>query len=55
MKEFCLGAAIGLKKIVTYQITLLDFGNFFFPFGILKMTVLDAGGLFPRMFKKCFH
>ena len=39
-------AAIGLKKIVAYQITLWDFRNFFFPFGVLKMTVLDAGDFF---------
>ena len=48
---FGLGAASGMKKITSYQVALWDFVNFFFPFGLPKMIVVDADGLFSRIFK----
>ena len=55
MTEFSLVAAIGLKEITSYHVTWWSFGNFFFPFGLTKMIIVDADGLFDGMFKKNFQ
>ena len=54
MTRFELGAAIRLKEITSYQAARWDFGNFFVPFGIPKIIVVDADGIFDGMFKKTF-
>ena len=46
MKGFGIGEAIGMKQNTSYQISRWDFGNFFVPFGIPKMIVVDADRLF---------
>ena len=50
-----LRAATELKEITSDQAARWDFGNFFVPFGIPKMIVVDADGLFAEMFKKIFQ
>ena len=52
MTGFGLGAAIGLKEITLDQAAQWDFGNFFVPFYITNIIVLDAVGLFSEMFRK---
>ena len=44
-----------LKDIKLYQVACWDFGNFFVLFGIPKMIIVDADGLFSGIFKKTFH
>ena len=44
-----------MKKIKSYQVAIWDFGNFFVPFGIPKIIVVDADGIFAGMFKKTFQ
>ena len=51
---FGIGSAIGLKEITSDQAAKWAFGNFFVPFGLLKMIVVDADGLFDGMFKNTF-
>ena len=41
-----VGEATVMKEITSYQAARWDFVNFFFPFGITKMIVVDADGLF---------
>ena len=55
MTRIELGAAIRLKEITSYQAARWDFGNFFVPFGIPKIIVVDADGIFDGMFKKTFQ
>ena len=54
MTLFGIGAAIGIKEITSDQAARWSFGNFFVPFGIPKIIVVDSDGLFPGMFKKTF-
>ena len=46
MIGFGVVASIGLKGIISKQAAQSAFGNFFVPFGIPKMIVVDADGLF---------
>ena len=55
MTGFALGEAIGRKEITSDQASLWDFGNFFVPFGLPKMIVVDEDGFFSGMFKKSFQ
>ena len=55
MKGFGIAAATGMKEITSDQAARWDFGNFFVPFGIPKMIVVDADGLFSGMSKKHFQ
>ena len=55
MTGFGLGAASGLKEISPDQFSQWDFGNFFVPFGLPKIIVMDVDGLFAGMFKKTFQ
>ena len=48
MTVFRLGLSSGLKEITSYQITRWDFGNLFFTFGLPKMVVVDADGIFLK-------
>ena len=52
---FGLGAASGLKEIISDQVARWDFGNLFVPFGTPKIIGIDADGLFSGMFKKNFQ
>ena len=52
MVGFGIGAAIGLKEITSYQATQWGFGNFFVPYGIPKIIVVDTYVISARMFKK---
>ena len=54
MTVFGIGEATGLKQITSDQAARWSFGNFFFPFGLPKIIVVDADGLFDRIFKKAF-
>ena len=51
MTAFGLGAANGMKEITSDQASRWDFGNFFVPFGILKMIGVNADGHFSGMSK----
>ena len=55
MIVFGLEADNGMKEITSDQAIRWDFGDLFVPFGIPKMIDVDAGGLFPGMFKKTFQ
>ena len=55
MKGFGIGAATGLKKITSDQAAQWAFGNFLVPFGIPKIIVVNADGLFDGMSKKNFQ
>ena len=55
MTLFGIGAAIGIKEITSDQAARWSFGNFFVPFGIPKIIVVDSDGLFPGMFKQNFQ
>ena len=55
MTGFGIVAASGLKEITSEKIAPWDFGNFFVPFGIPKMIVVDAYGLFSGMPNKNFQ
>ena len=55
MTVFGLGSASGLKKITSDQVVRWDFGNFFVPFGLPKIMVVNADGVFAGMFKKTFQ
>ena len=46
MTLFGLVSAIGMKEITSDQVARWYFGNFFVPFGIPKMIVVDADGIF---------
>ena len=46
MTVFGLVASSGLKGITSYQVARWDFSNFFVLFGIPKIIVVDADGLF---------
>ena len=46
MTGFGLGVASGMKEITSNQAARWDFGNFFVPFGLPKIIVVDADGLF---------
>ena len=55
MTAFGLGAANGLKEIKSDQASRWDFGNFFVPFGLPKMIVVNASGRFSGMFKNNYQ
>ena len=55
MTEFGLGAATGLKEITSDQAARWDFGKFFVPFGLPRMIIVDADGLFSGMSNKTFQ
>ena len=55
MEKLRLGASIGLKGNTSNQAARWAFGNFFVPFGIPKIIVVDADGIFAGMFKKTFQ
>ena len=44
-----------MKEITSFHAARWDFGNFFVPFGLPKMIVVDADGLFSGIFKKTFQ
>ena len=50
MTVFEIVTSIGLKEITSDQVARWYFGNFFVPFGIPKLIVLDADGFFSVMF-----
>ena len=52
---FGVGASIGMKEITIGQAARWNFGKFFAPFGLPKMIVVDAYGLFAGVFKKTFQ
>ena len=54
MTGFWLGLAIWLKEIISYQAAQWSFVNFFVPFGLPKMIVVDADGFFAGMFRNVF-
>ena len=43
---FRIGASTGLKEITSCQAARWGFGNFFVPFGLPKMIIVDLDGLF---------
>ena len=55
MKGFGLGAETELKEITSGQATQWAFRNFFFPFGIPKVIVMEVDGISVGMFKKTFQ
>ena len=46
MKGFGIGASSVMKKITSDQVARWDFGNFFVTFGLPKIIVVNADGLF---------
>ena len=46
MTGFGIGEDIVMKEIAPDQVAWWDFGNFFFSFGLPKIIVVDADGLF---------
>ena len=52
MTGFEIGASIDLKEITSDQATRWDFGKLFVPFGIPKMIVVDADGLFLKFSRR---
>ena len=55
MTVFGIVEAIGMKEIIPDQAVRWAFGNLFVPFGIPKMIVVDADGIFAGIFKKKFQ
>ena len=55
MTGFGRESSSGLKEITSDHIALWDFENFFVPFGIRKIIVVDAGGMFSENFKNIFQ
>ena len=55
MKRFGIGAASGMKEIISYQVARWAFGKFFVPFGIPKMIVVDSGRFFLECSRKLFR
>ena len=55
MTGFGIAPANGMKEITSDQAARWDFGNFFVSFGLPKMIVVDADGLFSGSFKKTFQ
>ena len=55
MTGFGLVSSTGLKEIKSYQAARWHFGNFFVPFGIPKMIVVDADVRFSGTSKKTFQ
>ena len=52
IKLFGLGSAIGMKEITSDQAARRAFGNFFVPFGLPEMIVVDADRLFLEFSRK---
>ena len=50
MTEFGLISASGLKEIKSNQVSRWNFVNFFVPFGIPKIVLVDADGISSGMF-----
>ena len=44
-----------MKEITSDQAARWDFGNFFVLFGLPKMIVVDADGIYSEIFKKNFQ
>ena len=55
MTGFGVVEASGLKETTAEQVSQWNFGNFFFPFGIPKMIVVDADEHFSGMFNSTFQ
>ena len=55
MIVFGIGSVIGMKEITSYQAARWDFGGFFVPFRLPKITVVGADGIFSGMSKKTFQ
>ena len=55
MTGFGIGVANGMKKITSDQAAKWAFENSFVPFGLPKIIVVDADGLFSVIFKKTFQ
>ena len=55
MTVFGIGSATGLKEITSDQAARWYFGNFFVPFGIPKIILVDADGIYSGMFKNNFQ
>ena len=54
MTGFGLGSETGRKLITSDQAARWSFGNFFVPFGLTKISVVDAYGLFSVISKEDF-
>ena len=54
MTGFEIEAATVMREITSDQAARWDFGNFFVPFGIPKIIVVDADGLFAGVFENNF-
>ena len=52
MKIFDIISASVLKSIRSYQDAQWGFGDFFVPFGTLKMIVVDADGIFLELSRR---
>ena len=52
---FGIGSATRLKEITSYRAAQWDFGNLFVPFGIPKMIVVDADGIFSGIYGMTFQ
>ena len=57
MTVFGLGSAIFLKEIKSDQAARWGFGNFFVPFGLPKMIVVDANGtkISPKAHREAWY
>ena len=55
MTRFGIEVDIGMKEITSDQATPWAFGNLFVPFGLPKIIVVGADGIFTGMFKKTFQ
>ena len=52
MTGFGLGESSGSKEITPKQVARWDFGNFFVPFRIPKIIVVDADGFFLERLRR---
>ena len=55
MTEFGIVSATGMKEITPDQAVQWAFGNFFAPFGISKIIVVNADGLFSGIYRNIFQ
>ena len=51
MTGFGIETVIGLKEVTSYQAARWDFGNFFDPFGIPKIIIMNEDGVVSGIFK----
>ena len=55
MTGFGIAADTRMKECISDQAARWAFGNLFVPFGVPKIIVVDADGIFSGIFRKTFQ